>query len=59
MTEVRGFLDLVHYLNAFLPKLAVQSEILSCLTTKGCEKEFPLWTDNVFDRIKEIVVLHE
>lgn len=43
-TEVRGFLGLVCYLNTFLPKLAIQSEILSCLMTKECEsmdRSFP------------------
>src|ERR1700761_1793495 len=56
-TEVRGFLGLVRYLNAFLPKLARQSEILSHLTTKECEKKFPPWTEKfqtAFDRIKTL-----
>ena len=43
-TEVQAFLGLVRYLNAFLPKLARQSEILSQLMTKECEKDFPKWT---------------
>jgi hypothetical protein len=37
-SDVRAFLGLVCYLNAFLPCLAMQSEILSRLTTKECEK---------------------
>jgi Reverse transcriptase (RNA-dependent DNA polymerase) len=42
-SDVRAFLGLVRYLNAFLPHLAMQSEILNCLTTKECEREFPPW----------------
>ena len=42
--EVRTFLGLVRYLNAFLPHLAIQSNILSWLTTKECDKNFPDWT---------------
>ena len=60
--EVRAFLGLVRYLNAFLPRLAVQSNILSRLTTKECDKQFPEWTEqfhNAFLRIKEIVVSRE
>jgi len=62
VTEVHAFLGLVRYLSAFLPKLAVQSEILSRLTTKECEKNFPTWTEmyqNAFNKIKGIVVSHE
>jgi hypothetical protein len=57
--EVRAFLGLVRYLNAFLPRLATQSQILSRLTTKGCDKHFPVWTDqfqDAFLKIKDIVV---
>ena len=39
--EVRQFLGLVRYLNAFLPKLAMQSEILNRLPWKECDKKFP------------------
>ena len=61
-TEVRAFLGLVRYLNAFLPRLTIQSEILSRLTTKECEKDFPAWLENfqtAFDKIKQIVVSRE
>ena len=51
-SEVRTFLGLVHYLNAFLTQL----------TTKECDKRFPEWNDkynDAFLRIKEIVVSRE
>ena len=40
----------------------IQSKILSCLTTKECEKCFPAWTEtfqNAFEKIKEIVISRE
>jgi len=40
-TDVRQFLGLVRYLNAFLPRLALQSEILNKLTGKEADKNFP------------------
>ena len=61
-TEVRRFLGLVRYLSTFLPKLAIQSEILTKLTLKICEKNFPEWTqeyENAFKTIKNIVVSRE
>ena len=60
--EVRAFLGLVRYLNAFLPRLATQSQILSRLTTKECDKHFPEWTplfQDAFLKIKDIVVSRE
>jgi hypothetical protein len=60
--EVRQFLGLVRYLNAFLPKLAMQSEILNRLTWKECDKKFPEWTQthqDAFDTIKALVVSRE
>ena len=57
--EVRAFLGLVRYLNAFLPRLAIQSNILSRLTTKECDKNFPDWTQehhDAFLKIKDIVI---
>jgi hypothetical protein len=60
--EVRQFLGLVRYLNAFLPKLAIQSEVLNRLTWKECDKKFPEWTQkyqDAFDAIKAIVVSRE
>lgn len=60
--DVRAFLGLVRYLNAFLPCLAIQSNILSRLTTKECDKNFPKWTaahQDAFLKIKDIVVSRE
>ena len=62
LKEVQQFLGLVKYLNAFLPRLAMQTSILSRLTTKACAKHFPPWNDTfqeAFDKIKEIVVSRE
>ena len=42
--------------------MAEQSEILTALTLKSCEKKFPEWAqehENAFQTIKEIVVLRE
>jgi hypothetical protein len=61
-TETRAFLGLVRYLNAFLPKLAIQSDILSVFTTKEAEKKFPEWLPKhqlAFDTIKAIVTSRE
>ena len=61
-TEMHAFLGLMRYLNAFLPKLAVQSDILSVFTTKEAEKKFPEWLPKhqlSFDTIKVIVTSWE
>jgi hypothetical protein len=60
--DVRQFLGLVRYLNAFLPKLAMQSDILNRLTWKDCNERFPEWTQkyqDAFEAIKRIVVSRE
>ena len=60
--QVQQFLGLVRYLNAFLPRLAVQTSVLSRLTTKECIKNFPKWSDvhqTAFDKIKEILLSRE
>ena len=57
-TEVRGFLGLVRYIAAFLPALADHSGVLSELTTKESERNFPPWAPKyqiAFDVIKTIV----
>ena len=62
LKEVQQFLGLVKYLNVFLPRLAIQSSILSQLTTKSCQTKFPPWNEkfqNAFDKIKQIVVSRE
>ena len=61
-SDVRAFLGLVRYLNAFLPRFAIQSDIPSRLTTKECDKKFPAWmlaSQLAFNNIKAIVVLRE
>ena len=61
-TETRGFLDLVRYLSAFLPKLAVQSDILSEFITKEADRNFPEWLPKhqmAFESIKSIVTSRE
>ena len=62
LKEVQQFLGLVRYLNAFLPHLALQSSILSRLTTKECAKKFPPWNETyqkAFEKIKDIVISRE
>jgi hypothetical protein len=58
-TNVCLFLGLVHYVSAFLPKLADHSSMLTPLITKDAHKHFPTWTDEhqyAFDAIKALVV---
>jgi RNase H-like domain found in reverse transcriptase/Integrase zinc binding domain/Reverse transcriptase (RNA-dependent DNA polymerase) len=60
--QVQQFLGLVRYLNAFLPRLAEQTLILSKLTTKASEKNFPAWDSHfqsAFDKIKDIIISRE
>ena len=52
--DVWAFLGLVHYLNVFLSRLATQSQILSSLTTKECDKKFPIWTEQFNDAFLKI-----
>ena len=57
-TEVRGFLGLVRYIAAFLPLLADHTGILTELTMKDSERNFPCWAPKhhkAFNAIKEIV----
>jgi hypothetical protein len=60
--EVRGFLGLVRYIAAFLPNLADHARILTPLTTKDAQRNFPAWTDEheaAFVGIKALVVSRE
>lgn len=60
--NIRAFLGLVRYLSAFLPRLAIHSNILNRLTTKECDRCFPTWSSEhqeAFDKIKGIVVSRE
>jgi hypothetical protein len=57
-TDVCGFLGLVQYIAVFLPAIADHTGILTKLTMKDSEKNFPLWTlkyQIMFDTIKAIV----
>lgn len=56
--QVCGFLGLVCYLAAFLPKLANFTSILDELTQKECDKAFPPWSAKhkaAFDGVKALV----
>ncbi|RDB16052.1 Transposon Tf2-6 polyprotein [Hypsizygus marmoreus] len=58
-TDVRSFLGLVRYISTFLPHLTTHTDILTELTTKSADKDFPPWTPThqfAFDAIKEIVI---
>ncbi|KIK36120.1 hypothetical protein CY34DRAFT_47249, partial [Suillus luteus UH-Slu-Lm8-n1] len=60
--EVRAFLGIVRYLSNHLPNVATHTRILTTLTTKAAELDFPTWTDqhsNAFQAIKELVVSPE
>ena len=57
-TNVRGFLGLTRYIATFLPALAEHTSILTPLTTKDCDREFPKWTpehQGAFQAIKDLV----
>ena len=57
--DVRKFLGLVQYLAAFLPRLADHRSVLTLLTTKEAQKDWPGWTarhQEAFQNIKDIVL---
>jgi len=61
-TETQSFLSLVQYIAAFLPSLAEHTGVLTELTTKDSERNFPLWMPRyqlAFDAIKTIVTSQE
>ena len=61
-TQVRQFLGLVRYISVFLPKIADHTAMLTELTHKECDKNFPLWEckhQSASDMIKQIVVSRE
>jgi hypothetical protein len=61
-TDVRSFLGLVRYISVFLPHLADHTTVLTPLTTKECDKNFPTWSSAhqfAFEAIKSLVVSHE
>ena len=61
-TEVRSFLGLVRYVASFLPKLADFTRVLTPLTMKEADREFPPWSSThqrAFDGIKQLVTSRE
>ena len=61
-TAVHSFLGLVQYVAAFLPTLTEHTGVLTELTMKESEKNFPPWMPKfqvAFDVIKAIVTGHE
>ena len=61
-TAVHSFLGLVWYVAAFLPALAEHTGVLTELTMKDSEKNFPPWTpkfQSAFDAIKAIATGRE
>ncbi|TFK79046.1 hypothetical protein K466DRAFT_461341, partial [Polyporus arcularius HHB13444] len=60
--DVRSFLGLVRYLASFLPRLAKYTAVLTPLTTKEAERDFPDWSPShhaAFVAIKELVTSSE
>lgn len=58
-SDVRSYLGLVRYLEQFLPHLADHTRILTPLTTKTAETEWPGWSNThqlAFDAITKLVV---
>jgi hypothetical protein len=59
---MQSFLGLVHYISAFLPKLAKHTLVLTPRTTKEAKKDFLLWTpvhQEAFEVIKQPVMSQE
>ena len=57
--DVHKFLGLVRYLATFLPRLAEHRAVLTPLTTKEAQKEWPGWSEQhhrAFQNIKDIVL---
>jgi hypothetical protein len=58
-SDIRSYLGLVRYLDQFLPNLADHTRILTPLTTKAADQEWPPWTNEhqkAFDAIKKLVI---
>ena len=57
--DIHKFLGLVQYLTAFLPRLAEHRAVLTLLTTKEAQNEWPGWAVQhhwVFQNIKNVVL---
>ena len=60
--DVRAFIGLVRYMDKFLPRLAEYTKILTPLTTKDAEKQWPGWSGAhqvAFDEIKRLITSRE
>jgi hypothetical protein len=60
-SDVCSYLGLVRYLDQFLPNLTDHTRILTLLTTKSADQEWPTWTNEhqwAFDAIKKLVIGH-
>ena len=54
-----GCLGLTRYIATFLPALAEYTSVLTPLTTKECDQQFPTWTtkhQTIFENIKRLVL---
>ena len=61
-SDVRAFLGLVRYITVYLHKLAEYTAVLSPLTSKEADKNFPVWSEEhqtVFEAVKGLVVGRE
>jgi hypothetical protein len=57
--DVRAFLGLVQYLSSHVPNVAEHTHILTLLTTKEAERQFPGWTtqhQNAFEALKALII---
>jgi hypothetical protein len=57
--QVRQFLGIIRYISAFLPSLAKHTSVLTPLTKKECNVNFPVWTLKhwwAFQAIKNLVL---
>ncbi|OJT03284.1 Transposon Tf2-1 polyprotein, partial [Trametes pubescens] len=62
VADVRAFLGLVRYVANFLPNLAEHTALLTPLTGKDAELEFPEWSpkhQSAFEAIKQLVCSRE
>lgn len=61
-SDVRSFIGLVRYVDKFLPRLAEYTAVLTPLTTKDADKDWPGWNHThqaAFDAIKKLITSRE
>jgi hypothetical protein len=61
-SDIQSFLGLVRYLDQFLPHLADYTRLLTPLTTKVSDLDWPGWRSTyqkAFNEIKKLVTSHE